>query len=251
MTMLRTKGGFLLWPGWAVIVIIQATVAQDASESTGREMKIPSIGREPSFSLTIRAEGRTGTVIVRDEKGAELQNLICPLLPENPAPTESELAAVREQFVTQTAARDLDFDGHPDLAGIREFGAKWARYCVWLYSPKEHIFIKDFLAEQLELLTNLEPFMAGRISSSHPGPANPWVAVYRIAAADGGRPERQLVPVCSCLIESVPGGEKPAAVVITRYEGGAERVERQQASNMDIKAALHKCRFDVQLGAGR
>jgi hypothetical protein len=60
------------------------------------------------------------------------------------------LAAVRGQFVAQFMITDMDFDGHADLAGVREFGAKWARYCVWLYDPKQHIYVKDLLAEQME-----------------------------------------------------------------------------------------------------
>jgi len=42
-----------------------------------------------------------------------------------------------------------------------------------------------------------------------------WQAVYRIAAAKGSRPERQLVPVLSCLMETTSRGDKPTAVVMT------------------------------------
>ena len=41
-----------------------------------------------------------------------------PLLRDAAEATEEELAAVREQFVTHFMIADLDFDGHPDLAGI-------------------------------------------------------------------------------------------------------------------------------------
>src|SRR6516225_3940719 len=102
-------------------------------------MSIPSAGGEPSFSLQIRAAGRKGLVTVRDERGTEIQNLMCPLLRDDAEATQEELAAVRNQFVTQFVVTDFDFDHHPDLAGIREIGAKWARYCVWLYDPKQRI----------------------------------------------------------------------------------------------------------------
>jgi len=65
--------------------------------------------------------------------------------------------------------------------------------------------------------------------------------VYRIVGAKGSRPERQLVPVFSCLLETTPGGEKPTAVVMTRYEGGQAVVQRQEAAKMDMKAALGMC----------
>jgi hypothetical protein len=44
----------------------------------------------------------------------------------------------------------LNFDGNPDLMGVREFGAKWRRYCVWLYDSRKKDFVKNFLA-QMEL----------------------------------------------------------------------------------------------------
>lgn len=137
------------------------------------------------------------------------------------------------------AVDDFDFDHHPDLAGIREFGAKWARYCVWLYDPKQYIFVKDFLAEQLELLTSPKPLTGGHISSSHMGPANTWQAVYRVTGAEGSRPERQLVPVYSCLVETTPGGEKPTAVVMTRYRQAV--VQRLETANLDMRAAQDSC----------
>jgi hypothetical protein len=161
--------------------------------------------------------------------------------------TQEELAAAREQFMTQFVVTDFDFDDHPDLAGIREFGAKWARYCVWLYDP-QHIFMKDFLAEQMELLVNLRPLAGRRITSSHMGVESNWLAVYRVAGADGSRPERQLVPVYSCLVEYTPSGEKPTAVVTTHYQKGQAVVRRQEAVKMDMKAALGKCSSGVHAG---
>jgi hypothetical protein len=180
-------------------------------------------------------------VSVQNERGTEVQSLVCPLLRDGAETTQEELAAVREQFVTKFEAKDFDFDRHPDLAGIREFGAKWARYCVWLYEPKEHRFVKTFLAEQMELLTNLNSLDGGMVSSSQIGPTNHWRAVYRIAEAEGSRPERQLVPVLSCLLETSPDGEKGMAVVMTRYEGGRGVVRRREATRVDMKAVLDSC----------
>ena len=167
---------------------------------------------------------------VRDEKGTEVQKLVCLLLPDAAEATVEELAAVRKQFVTHFVIADLDFDGHPDLAGIREFGAKWARYCVWLYDQKQHRYGKDFLAEQMESLTSLKPLGDGQISGSHIGPGNSWIAVYRLGS-DGSWPVRQLVPVRSCLVEATPDGEKPTAIVITQWEGAQTVVHRRSKSD--------------------
>ena len=79
-----------------------------------------------------------------------------PRLRDAAEATGEELAAVREQFVTHFVIADLDFAGHLDLTGIREFGAKWARYCAWLYDQKQHRYRKDFLAEQIPHMQSLQ-----------------------------------------------------------------------------------------------
>jgi hypothetical protein len=180
--MLPAKTSALLLLGW--VAICSPVFTQNRTARKPRELSIAGTDGQPSFSLRIWAEGQKGLVAVRDEKGTEVQKLVCPLLRDAAEATEEELAAVREQFVTHFMIADLDFDGHPDLAGIRESGAKWARYCVWLYDQKQYWYGKDFLAEQMESLRNLQPFGAGQISSSHMGPANSWIAVYR--GCEGG-----------------------------------------------------------------
>jgi len=250
--MFQFRSRDLLLLGWAAIWIAPLTVGQDLNAIKPREMKVPSVAGEPSLALKISAEGRWGVVSVRSEAGTEVQSLECPLLRDDNRATPEELAAVREQFVTQFVSTDFDFDHYPDLAGIREFGAKWAKYCVWLYDPSQHIFVRNFLAEQMELSTNLNSLGRGLVSSSQMGPANVWQAVYRITAAQGSRPERQLLPLSSCLLETTPGGEKPTAVVMTRYESGQAVVQRQDAAKMDMKTAFSKCSSaELQANPGR
>jgi len=223
------------------IALTSFSVCEKSGANKQREMKVPSVAGEPRLILGISAMGRQGIVSVRNEAGAQVQSLPCPLLRDHVEATPQELATVGEQFVTQFEETDLDSDGHPDLAGIREFGAKWAKYCVWLYDPSQHIFVKNFLAEQMELLTNLTSSDDGTVSSSQMGPANPWQAVYRIVGATGSRPERQLAPLFSCLLETTPTGDKPSAVVTTRYDGGEAVVQRKEAAKMSMNEALSKC----------
>ena len=247
--MLQSNARVLLLLGWAAIWAAEPSVRQSLDASKTRELKIPNTGGEPSFLLHIWAEGRKGVVTVRDESGKEVQSLTCPLLRDNTEATQEELAAVREQFVMQFLVADFDFDRHLDLAGIREFGATWARYCIWLYDAKQRAFIKDFLAEEMELLENLKPLVDGQISSSHMALADSWQAIYRVAGAEGSRPQRQLIPMHSCLVESTPGSEKPIAIVTTRYESGQAVVRRQKAEGMELRAALDKCNLSDQVGA--
>lgn len=239
--MFELKPQVLLLLLWVAISAGPLTVGQESDASRARKMKVPGVAGEPALVLEISAAGRRGIVSVRNVGGAEVQSLGCPLLRDDVEATQRELAAVREQFVTQFMAIDLDSDGHPDLAGIREFGAKWARYCVWLFDPSQHIFVKNFLAGQMELLTNLTSLEGGLVSSSQMGPTNPWQAVYRIVGAQGSRPERQLVPVFSCLLETTPGGDKPTAVVMTRFDSGKAVVLRNDAVKTGMKEALVEC----------
>jgi hypothetical protein len=238
--MWRRKTSVLVF-GWAAICLVLPIVGQDLDASKARQIKIPRAGGEPSLTLQISAEGRSGVVSVRNEKGSEVQSLVCHLLRDNSAPAETELTGVREQFILRFEVQDLDFDGHKDLMGVRDFGAKWARYCVWLYSPQQHIFVTDFLAQQMELLANLATNGNGQIVTSHLGPTNPWLAVYRIASAIGSRPERQLVPAYSCLVETASAGSTPKSVVATRYEGGQAIVRRREVAKMDASSALGLC----------
>jgi len=225
---------------WILIAVTPFSVCQD-SRGKPREMKIPIVAGEPGLIVGISAVERQGIVSVRNQSGAEVQSLACSLLRDRVEVTQEELAAVGQQFVNQFEVTDLDSDGYPDLAGIREFGAKWARYCVWLYDPTQHIFIKNLLAEQMELLTNLTSSDGGEVFSSQMGPTNPWQAVYRIVGAKDSRPERQLVLLFSCLLETTLSGDKPRAVVMTRYSGGQAMVQRQDASKMSLREALNNC----------
>lgn len=239
--MLEFKALALLLLGWFAVGVTPLTVCQQSTGGKEREIKFLSVAGEPALILRISALGRRGIVSVRNEAEIEIQSLGCPLLRDEAEASEPELATVREQFVTQFETMDLDSDGYPDLAGIREFGAKWVRFCVWLYDPRQHIFVKDFLAEQMELLTNLTSKDGALVSSSHMGPTNPWQAVYQIMGARGSRPERQLVPLFSCLLETKSNGDKPSAIVTTRYKGRHAVVQRQDANGMSMKEALSKC----------
>lgn len=239
--MFEFKARVLLLLGWVAIGVTPLTLSQQSATNNEKEIKVPAVAREPRLILRISALERWGIVSVRNGAGAQVQSLACPLLRDEVEPTQPELAAVREQFVAQFQAIDLDSDGYPDLAGIREFGAKWARYCVWLYDPGQHIFVKNFLAAQMELLTNLSSSDGARILASRMGPTNPWEAVYRIAAAGGGWPERQLVPLLSCGLQTTADGDKPSILAVTRYNGGRAIVQRQDVTKMNVKEALGKC----------
>ena len=238
--MLRRKRIALLLAFAAASQVCQI-LGQERNRLHVRQIRIPAALGVPSLTLQISAEGSQGLVSIRDPNGGEIQSLQCHLLRESTAPTETELAGVREQFVSGFEVEDLDFDGYKDLMGIREFGAKWARYCVWLYDPKRHIFVTDSLAQQMELLANLSPSANGEILTSHLGPTNPSWVVYHIATPNESRPERQLVPAYSCLVETADDGSTPKAVVETRYEGRKAIVRRREVTSRELQSAFAMC----------
>ena len=227
--------------GASAVWLQSPCAAQGPAGSTERTMKIAGAAGQTAFVLKITATDRWGKVEVRDEKGTQVQSLACPLVRENPAPTPGELAGVRELFVTRFEAKDLNADGHADLMGVREFGAKWARYCVWLYDPEQKLFAKDLVAEQMELLSNLTTGVAGWIVSYSIGPTNPWQAGYRVAGSGQGRPQHQLLPVYSCMMETAPDGNSTRAIVMTRYQSGQATVERRDVEKMEMSAAAKEC----------
>ena len=95
--MLQRETRVLLLAFAAIWLVLPLVVGQELAGSKEKQMKITGADGEPSFVLQISAKGREGVVSVRNEKGIEIQSLVCPLLRASSAPTEPELAAVREQ----------------------------------------------------------------------------------------------------------------------------------------------------------
>ena len=206
-----------------------AGAPQGTNINAGRILIVRAARGQPGYTLHITANGRQGIVEVRDNAKPLIQTLTCPLLQEVPNPSGPELQAVREQFITRFAAEDLDLDGYTDLRGPREFGAKWQRYCVWLFEPKRHVFEKNLLAQQMELLYSFSiDAKHGRIISSSIGPVDPLWDEYRIERSGKDRPYwPRLIPVRSCFVANDPVGKLPVAVLI-RYDQGQPVVTRHQ-----------------------
>ena len=208
--------------------------AQEPDQSKNiRTITLTASEKQPGFTLRISAKGRTGLVEVRNHAGVVVETLGCSLLRDAASPSKPEMKAVAEEFVTSFAAEDLDFDGHIDLKGPWEFGAKWARYCVWFYDPESQTFSGAYrkrpLAEQMELLYNLEADpQHHRIIAHSIGPVEPMWDEYRIQDLNHDRPYwPRLIPVKSCLIQNNLAGKIPV-VVVTRYEGRLSTVTRRK-----------------------
>jgi hypothetical protein len=199
-----------------------------------RTLKVPGGRDRPPFTLRVLKRGDEGVVEVSGPSGTPPQTLTCALVPY-------------AMFVETFAIEDLDMDGHPDLRATREFGAKWERYCVWRYDPSLGDFQNDFLARQMELLTNLEVDAPHhRVVSSTIGPVWPSWDVYRIVkSAYPG--QTLLLPEQSCTLDSDETGL--TAAIVVRYAEGRARTQRHALLPGDQRTKQEIC--DGFGGAGR
>jgi hypothetical protein len=238
-----TRSGRRVLPFFVLIAAFAAPAAVAAPPDTKRHSSTLSIGgagREPKFNLDISAAGRIGTIVVKNEAGANVQTLTCDLFrdwgPEigvDSATTEGVMDYHAESFVTDLKATDLDFDGLPDILARRDGGAKWVTYCVWLFDPTQGRFIQDALSHQMEELANLTVDPGRRqIVSFTIGPADPMRDEYRIDSRSVVRgAQRRLLPVRSCILDTgTTAGAVMIASVIT-YANGRDVVQRRTVSS--------------------
>jgi len=88
---------------------------------------------------------------------------------------------------------DANFDGHPDVIVLRESGAKWGSYDVFLFDPStSHFSSASPLARSLSQLSNATFDVARRVVTTRDiGPSNPSRVTYAIEGA-------QLREIASC-----------------------------------------------------
>jgi len=217
-----------------LLVLFHLQGSPGADRPVDRTLTVPGGPGRPSFTLHIQEKGREGVVEVFSSTGGRHQTLTCAI----------ELPAL---FVDGFKVQDLDMDGYPDLSGTREFGAKWERSCIWLFDPSSQWFVRDFLAEQMELLVNLQvDSVHHRLISSTIGPTDPSWDVYRIV--NGSHPRmRVLLPERACVIETGETGN--VAAIVTRYSAGQAQTERHLLPPSDQRGVQEIC--DALEGTGQ
>ena len=72
-----------------------------------RTLTITTKDKQHSFTLHVSASGRTGQVEVRNDSGTLMEALACPLLRDAGSPSEQEIKAAAETFVTGFQLEDL------------------------------------------------------------------------------------------------------------------------------------------------
>ena len=215
---------------FAAVVFLPLLWTPDLCGTAGGQaatiLTVPEGPGQPSFTIRVLTTERQGVAEVSGPAGTRPQTLTCALEPY------SSLAG-------GFALEDLDMDGHPDLRVVREFGAKWKRYCIWLYQPSTHSFEKDGLASQMELVSNLTVDPGHhRLVGFSIGPVRPSWDVYRIVS--GADPqERVLLPEQSCVIETDETGN--AAATVARFGNGRVQTGRRALPRGDRRTTQQIC----------
>lgn len=215
---------------FAIVLIAVVAACSDA-----RTVAVGGVGRQPKFTLDISAAGGIGSIVVKDQAGAEVQTLTCQLPiygVADPAMLPKQIDYQDETFVAGVKTMDLDFDGLPDILAVRDFGSKWAKHCVWLFDPNRGRFIQDALSRQMEDIVNLGVDAERRqIFAYTIGPTWPMRDEYRIDSRSVVRDaERRLVPVRSCELDTGAEERADRTVSVVKYVSGQEVVERRTVS---------------------
>jgi len=223
----------------AILTLAACAQARASGELHSRALSIGGVGRQPRFTLDVSAAGRTGTVVVHNEAGAEAQSLTCDLFRDwddkiavDPAMAAGIIDAHATFFVSRLKTADLDFDGLPDILAVRDYGGKWVEYCVWLFDPNEGRFVQNALSRQMEDLENLTVDTEHcRIVSFTIGPTFPSRDEYRIDSRSGLRnTQRRLLPVRSCELDAGQTEGSPRTASVVTYVDGQEVVRRRTVS---------------------
>jgi hypothetical protein len=176
---------------------------------------------------------------VKDKAGARLQTLTCDLFREYGPQIGSDVDFDFPDglFVSELEARDLDFDGLPDIMALRDYTAQTRKYCVWLFDPHQGRFIQDALSREMEDLVNLS-VDAQRHQIVAFTTSNSFVSQdeYRIAGSATG--PRRLQRMRWCQLHNGP--TEPWTWEVRTYVDGREVIERRLVS--------HDC--DSQCGDG-
>jgi len=225
----------------ASFVLPGQTPAPEDASLAPRTVRIGGSRGQPAFTLRVLVQGAQGVIEVR-KASALVQTLSCPLLRDVFNPSKELLQGLGGPFISMVSTADLNFDGYQDIRAVREHGAKWGIFCVWLYNPNQQLFVKDRVAEEMELLSNLEVDPKTRIiRSCDIGPTDPMCDEYRIESAHDGRPySDRLIPVQSCLLKTGQGPSDRMAV-LTEYQNGRPVIHRSPMAP-DIEATCdHLC----------
>ena len=240
MPYLRGFALFLL----AVLFPLHSTMPVFAGppQPHGKVRTIAVKNQQDSFTLRISAGGRTGLVDIRNDSGMMVETLACPLLRDAINPSQGEITGAAETFVTGFQTEDLDFDGLADLRGPREFGASWRRDCVWLYDPHSHMYTRNPLAEQMEILYNLRAdSQRHRIISYSISTVDPMWDEYEIEGVSNDRPYwPRLMPVKSCFIQS-GSGDRTAMLINLQFKGGQPTASRAEIQPGEKRSVQELC----------
>jgi hypothetical protein len=156
-----------------------------------------------------------------------------------------------ETFVSGLRATDLDFDGLLDILATRDFGAKWATYCVWLFDPNQGRFIQNSLSRQMEDLENTVDEERHQIVAFTIGPTYPNRDEYRIDRRSAIHAQLRLLAMRSCELDTAQTEGAARRVSMVTYPASREVVQRRTVSADCNDACGDGCPTIPAKGTGR
>ena len=156
---------------------------------------VPLLAAQLASPALVR-EVRAGGLVVRTAARASEGGLEAEIDVRGPGVVQRIRLGKREMSAQMLLGSvrivDANFDGHPDVVVLREWGAKWSAVEVFLYDPATRRFSSASpLAHALSGLTNAE-FGPHSITTHDIGPSNPSAITYvierdRLKVADSCR----------------------------------------------------------------
>jgi hypothetical protein len=215
----------------AIAILTPSIALAQSDKPASKTLSIGGVGQEPRFTLDISGAGRSGIVVVKNSAGAPIQTLSCDLFRDSggdtgiDAETRARVFSIHDEiFVSGAKVVDANFDGLPDIMAVRDGGAKWGRYCVWLFDPKQGRFTQNSASRQMEDLDNLTVDAERRLIVSFTiGPTNPSRDEYRIDA-------QRLLPVRSCQLDTGSSAGSARVATIVTHSSGGDTVQRRTVS---------------------
>lgn len=144
---------------------------------------VPLLAAQLASPSLVR-EVRGGGLVVRAAARAQGDALDAEIDVRGPGISQRIRLGRREmsaqRLLSSVRILDVNFDGHPDVVVLREWGAKWASLEVFLYDPATRRFSSGSpLARALSGLSNAD-FGHHAITTHDIGPSNPSSVTYVI-----------------------------------------------------------------------
>lgn len=180
----------------------------------------------PAHTREVRAPGITVRVAATEERGETAAQIEVRASGVTQTLTLEHRGVSAERLVSSVGIVDANFDGHPDIVVLREFGAKWGAVDVFLWDARTRkLSNASPVARALSRLSNVT-FDGARhtITTRDIGPSNPSRVTYAIDGVS-------LRELASCRFLNATDARVGTLV---RSQGGAATYKTVHLGPMDV-----------------